>query len=403
VAADRDVGADLEVGPAQLVLDLLVALLDPVADAIDPGDLGQAGGRVGAFGRPRAAGAGQVGGQVPGGLFRQGGRVGADDHQAGEPVGSPPAQLRVGGEPGFGVPVAEGAGHRLPVPGIGGPVPGQGPGGVHRGVCVRAVGPGPAAGFEGQHERQPGLGQFAAEPILVPVRAVRGHRAEHKPRRPGPCREVRADLQLGAERRIVLPFREMPGRGVWHGMHRIVDPLIGPHRGDGDHPVIGLAVPAQPLMAHMRGLRAVLAVPAVVDHQHPAAVRRGRRIGPQQLQPAGINLCRIPPRLRQEELQPLHRRVLGAGHRLRPGQRRQRLVPLPRTQQPRQVLPEPPPLRQRAEQVIKPGRIPLQRARRRRTRQPTRHHTLPRVSRHHTLGIPRARPIVNKLPLGGRR
>ena len=28
VAADRDVGADLEVGPAQLVLDLLVALLD---------------------------------------------------------------------------------------------------------------------------------------------------------------------------------------------------------------------------------------------------------------------------------------------------------------------------------------------------------------------------------------
>src|ERR1700691_4119982 len=31
VAADRDVGAHLEVGPAQLVLDLLVRLLDPVA------------------------------------------------------------------------------------------------------------------------------------------------------------------------------------------------------------------------------------------------------------------------------------------------------------------------------------------------------------------------------------
>jgi hypothetical protein len=27
VAADRDIGADLEVGPAQLVLDLLVTLL----------------------------------------------------------------------------------------------------------------------------------------------------------------------------------------------------------------------------------------------------------------------------------------------------------------------------------------------------------------------------------------
>src|SRR5215831_11227065 len=35
VAADRGVGADLEVGPAQLVLDLLVTLFDPVPDAVD--------------------------------------------------------------------------------------------------------------------------------------------------------------------------------------------------------------------------------------------------------------------------------------------------------------------------------------------------------------------------------
>jgi hypothetical protein len=33
----------------------------------------------------------------------------------------------------------------------------------------------------------------------------------------------------------------------------------------------------------VRGLGAVLAVPAVVDHQHPAAVRRGPRIRGQQL------------------------------------------------------------------------------------------------------------------------
>jgi hypothetical protein len=35
-------------------------------------------------------------------------------------------------------------------------------------------------------------------------------------------------------------------------------------------------------MTHMRGARAILAVPAVVDHQHPTLVRRGRRIGQQQ-------------------------------------------------------------------------------------------------------------------------
>src|SRR5215469_2769445 len=46
VAADREVGADLETGPARLVFDLLAALLDPGADRVDPHDLGQAGGRV---------------------------------------------------------------------------------------------------------------------------------------------------------------------------------------------------------------------------------------------------------------------------------------------------------------------------------------------------------------------
>lgn len=47
MAADGGIGADREVGPTQFVLDLLVALLDPVADAVDPHDLGEVGGRVG--------------------------------------------------------------------------------------------------------------------------------------------------------------------------------------------------------------------------------------------------------------------------------------------------------------------------------------------------------------------
>jgi len=66
LAADRDIGADLEVGPAQLALDLLVILLDPVPDAVDPHDLRQAGGRVRDAGLTWAAGPGQVRGQVSG-------------------------------------------------------------------------------------------------------------------------------------------------------------------------------------------------------------------------------------------------------------------------------------------------------------------------------------------------
>jgi len=93
-------------------------------------------------------------------------------------------------------------------------------------------------------------------------------------------------------------------------MHRVIQPLIGPYCRDGGHPVVGLAVPAQPLMADVRGLHPVLAVPAVVDHQHPAAMRRGRRVHQQQFQPPGIHVVSVPPGLGQEELQPLHRPML---------------------------------------------------------------------------------------------
>src|SRR5262249_43349491 len=64
VAADGGVGADLEVGPAELVFDLFVALPGPVPDAVDPHDLGQGSGRVRAAGLTRAAGAGRGGGRL---------------------------------------------------------------------------------------------------------------------------------------------------------------------------------------------------------------------------------------------------------------------------------------------------------------------------------------------------
>src|SRR5260370_37348350 len=64
---------------------------------------------------------------------------------------------------------------------------------------------------------------------------------------------------------------------------------------------------------------------------------------------------RVPPCARDDDPEPLTRRQLGPGHRLRPGQRGQRLVPLPRRQQPGQVLAEPASLRHMREQVIETG------------------------------------------------
>jgi hypothetical protein len=221
-------------------------------------------------------------------------------------------------------------------------VPGQRLGRVHQSVGISAVGPGPAAGLEGHHERQAGLREFAAEPVLVAVRAVGGHRAEHEARSPGCDREIRADRQFGAERRVALPCK-VPGRGVRHGMHRIAQTLIGPQRGDRDHPVVGLAVPAQPLVVHVRGLRAVLTVHRIIDHQHPAAVRRGRRIFHSNSNLRALTRSRSQRDSERKNCSRCTRRMLRSGHRLRPGQRRQRLVPVPRGQQPGQVLPEPRP------------------------------------------------------------
>lgn len=130
VAAYGGVGADLEVGPSEFVLDLFVALLDPVSNAVDPDDFVQVSGGFGTVGLAGAAGAGQVGGQVPGGLRGQRSRIGGGHDQADVPVGPPEAEGGVGGPPGLGAPVAEGPLDLGPVSGILGVCPGQGPGGV---------------------------------------------------------------------------------------------------------------------------------------------------------------------------------------------------------------------------------------------------------------------------------
>lgn len=82
VTADGAVGADLEVGPAKFVLDLLVTLLNPWPQAVEADDLGEVGRWVRAGGGVGCVGVGQVGGQVPGGLLRQGGRVGGGHDQS---------------------------------------------------------------------------------------------------------------------------------------------------------------------------------------------------------------------------------------------------------------------------------------------------------------------------------
>ncbi len=82
VPADGAVAADLEVGPAQFVFDLLVALLHPVAQPVQAHHLSEIGGRKRRLRCPWPAGSGQVRRQIPSGEGWQRGRVGGRHHQA---------------------------------------------------------------------------------------------------------------------------------------------------------------------------------------------------------------------------------------------------------------------------------------------------------------------------------
>ena len=261
--------------------------------------------------------------------------------------------------------------------------PGQPPGHLLRGRHPLEGGPDPLGRLEGQDEREPRLLRRLLEPQVVAVGAVRHDRPERHARGQRRVDQLDRQLRLGAEGRVLLAPGQAGGRGVRADVQGVVDPLVGPERADRDDAVVGLADRAQVLAAGVGGVGALLAVAGVVDHQHTLLVRGGRRGAEHQLEAAGVERVGVPGRLGEEELEALDGRALGADDRLGAGQRRQRLVAVPREQQPLQVRPEAATLSQRAEQVIEPDRELLQRAGGGRTDAPPRHRNTSTTHRPH--------------------
>jgi hypothetical protein len=141
---------------------------------------------------------------------------------------------------------------------------------------------------------------------------------------------------------------------------RPVDALVGPQAGDRDDAVVGLADRAEVLAGHVGGVAAVFSVAGVVDDQHALLVGGGGRVAKQQLQAALVDLLVVPGRLRQEELQALHGRMLGADHGFGAGECGQGLVAVSWQQQALQVAPQAATLRERAKQRVELGGVVLQ-------------------------------------------
>lgn len=227
------------------------------------------------------------------------------------------------------MPVTEVTLHGRPVAWMPGIAPGQGVGCFDGSVRLVGRSPGAAVRLERDHVGQAGLAQCEVPGVADGVGAVGDHRAAAEARLLPAGREVGGQLRFGAEGRVGAAAGEVVGGGVGSGVQRVVHTAVGPHRGHRDDAVVRLAQPAQPLPAHVCGGGAVLAVPGVVDHDAPAVVRSRRRLLAQQFKPPVVDLLGLPGRFGQEEQQPLHLRHPRTGHRFRPGQTGDRLVPLP--------------------------------------------------------------------------
>ena len=116
--ATGTVSTHLKVGPAQLLLDRFVALLDPLPQAIQPHDLGQVcrGKRRVCVG-PWRGGQRQIGDQVPGAGLGQRARIAGRHHHPVRALGPlRAAQFQIHRPPRLFVSVMEAAHHRRPGP-----------------------------------------------------------------------------------------------------------------------------------------------------------------------------------------------------------------------------------------------------------------------------------------------
>jgi hypothetical protein len=148
-------------------------------------------------------------------------------------------------------------------------------------------------------------------------------------------------------------------------MEGIGHPRIGPQAGHRHDAVAQLADAAQIVVADVRRVGAILAVPGLVDHQRTLRVRRRERVGVQFLNAARRHRLGVPVGLGEEELQLLHRRGLRLRNRLSPHQRGQGLVAVTGQQQSSKVLTETPALDVGMEQLVERAGILLQRQRHR--------------------------------------
>lgn len=145
-------------------------------------------------------------------------------------------------------------------------------------------------------------------------------------------------------------------------------------------------------MRDMVGVRPILTIAGLVEDEHALIMRTRGGIGAEEFEPPLVHGLGLPGRFGQEPLQALRGGSLGAEDRLGADQAGERLVALPRQQQPLQVSAEGAALGDVGEQIVELAGVGFERTGGRRARHAMAHGT--------PSGDPSAdsAPPLNKLP-----
>ena len=182
--------------------------------------------------------------------------------------------------------------------------------------------------------------QTQPESVVFSVETIRNDRTEWDARRHRLLHQRQRNLRFGPEGRVALAPCEPVGRGVGCHVERIVDPFIRPERADRDDAIVDLADAAEVLPPDVCRLRAVLAIPRLIDHQRTVGVRSRRGQGRQRGEAAGIDGVRIPRRFGEKPLQALSGSGLCADNWLGVREGGQGLIALGGQEQPREIITE---------------------------------------------------------------
>src|SRR5215210_1053997 len=282
VAANGRVAPYLVIAPSQGVLDLLVALLDPHPQTVEPNHLPDARRgqqrRSALLSRLLEARGWQVGGQVPGEEAGQPLRIGGDHQSPLRLLGTIRSRLDLQSPPRLLMAVSEGAYHPPPLPRIVRVVPSGGQGRLPQCPYRPLHMPPRVRILQREHVPRPELAQCPPELVVLAVKRVCNHRPKGHASGHRASHELLGYLGLGAEARVGLAALEVVLGRVGLDLQRIVDPLIGPQATDAHHSVFGLAHVAKPLLAHVGRLLAPLAIAVLVYDQNAILVRNRRRV-----------------------------------------------------------------------------------------------------------------------------